>query len=93
MSPRNVAHSCRPLQLPTAVPHVGLVADRLRPLASVDTDSGVCPKPVVQEGTLNEDRVEFRVATFSVADVAGYAPLTGADEEGTFATLKTSSTS
>ena len=44
---------------------------------------------IIQEGTLNEDRVAFRVPTFLVADVAGYSPLMGADEEGTFATLKT----
>ena len=39
---------------------------------------------IIQEGTLNEDRVEFQVATFLVADVAGYSPLMGAHEEGHF---------
>ena len=48
-----------------------------------------CPEPVIQEGTLNEDRVGFGWPPFLVADVAGYSPLMGTDEEGTFATLKT----
>ena len=41
---------------------------------------------IIQEGTLNEDRVEFRVATFSGG---GCRRVFVADEESTFAMLKT----
>ena len=44
---------------------------------------------MIQEGTLNEDRVEFRVATFSGGGCRRGFAADDADEESTFATLKT----
>ena len=44
---------------------------------------------IIQEGTLNEDRVEFRVATFSGGGCRRVFAADG-QEEGTFVTLKTS---
>jgi len=35
------------------------------PIRLCSAGGSSCPEPVIQEGTLNEDRVEFRLATFS----------------------------
>jgi adenylate cyclase len=37
---------------------------------------------------MNRERVERRLAAILVADVAGYSPLMGADEEGTHERLQ-----
>jgi hypothetical protein len=42
------------------------------------------PEPVIQEGTLNEDRVEFGWLPSLVAEVCRVFAAEGADEEGHF---------
>jgi hypothetical protein len=37
--------------------------DRQPPFRLSGRNQPSCPEPVIQEGTLNEDRVEFRLAT------------------------------
>ena len=49
----------------TSCPDDGLLFDHIPGAHPWPQELANFPEPVIQEGTLNEDRVEFRLATFS----------------------------